>query len=78
MSKHRFERLQHGEVILDLCFACQSIWFDEYESAQITPGGILELFKLIHEQRDAQRIPLRDRLKCPRCSEKLFHGLDDA
>ena len=78
MSKHCFERLQHGEVILDLCFTCQSIWFDEYESAQITPGGILELFKLIHEQRDAQRIPLRDPLKCPRCSEKLLHGLDVA
>lgn len=78
MSKHRFERLQHGEVILDLCFTCQSIWFDEYESAQITPGGILELFKLIHEQRDAQRIPLRDPLKCPRCAEKLLRGLDVA
>jgi Zn-finger nucleic acid-binding protein len=78
MSKHRFERLLHGEVVLDLCFSCQGIWFDEYESAQITPGGILELFKLIHEHNDDQRIPLRDPLTCPRCSEKLLHGLDVA
>ena len=78
MSKHRFERLLHGEVVLDLCFSCQGIWFDEYESAQITPGGILELFKLIHEHNDDQRIPLRDPLKCPRCSDKLLHGLDVA
>lgn len=78
MSKHRFERLNHGEVVLDLCFACQGIWFDEFESAQITPGGILELFKRLHEHRDDQRMPLRDPLKCPRCHEKLLHGLDVA
>jgi hypothetical protein len=33
MSKHRFERLHHGEVILDLCYACQGIWFDDFERA---------------------------------------------
>jgi len=78
MVKHRFERMQHGEIVLDLCFSCQAIWFDEFESAQITPGGIVELFKLIHEHRDAQRLPLRDPLTCPRCNEKLLHGLDVA
>ena len=78
MVKHCFERMQHGEIVLDLCFPYQGIWFDEFESAQITPGGILELFRLIHEHRDAQRLPLRDPLRCPRCSEKLLHGLDVA
>lgn len=76
MVKQRFERLHHGEVILDLCFHCQGIWFDEFESVQITPGGILELFKLIHQHRDDQRLPLRDPLPCPRCNERLLHGLD--
>lgn len=78
MVKHRFERMQHGEIVLDLCFSCQAIWFDEFESAQITPRGIVGLFKLIHEHRDAQRLPLRDPLTCPRCNEKLLHGLDVA
>ena len=78
MVKQRFERLQLGEVILDLCFPCQGIWFDEFESVQITPGGIIELFRLIHERRDARRLPLRDPLHCPRCNEKLLHGLDVA
>lgn len=78
MSKHRFERLHHGEVILDLCFTCQGIWFDDFESVQITPGGIIELFKLLHEHRDDQRAPLRDPFHCPRCREKLLHGLDHA
>jgi len=78
MSKHRLPRLHHGEIILDLCFHCQGIWFDEYESAQITPGGIVDLFKLLHEHHDDQRLPLRDPLACPRCQERLLHGLDVA
>ncbi|MBS1190311.1 MAG: hypothetical protein H6R10_2103 [Rhodocyclaceae bacterium] len=78
MAPHRFERKPLGTVELDLCFSCQSIWFDEFESVQITPGGIIELFKLIHEHRDDQRLPLRDTLQCPRCNEPLLHGLDVA
>lgn len=78
MVKHRFERLHHGEIVLDLCFPCQGIWFDDYESAQITPGGIIELFKLIHAHRDGQRLPLRDPLHCPRCRDRLLQGLDVA
>lgn len=78
MTKHRFERLLHGEVVLDLCFQCQGIWFDDFESVQITPGGIVELFKQLHEHHDDQRLPLRDPLHCPRCNEKLLHGLDVA
>lgn len=76
MHKRRFERNVHGEVILDLCFHCHGIWFDEFESVQITPGGVVELFRLIHEYRDEQRLPLRDVLHCPRCDERLLHGLD--
>lgn len=76
MHKRRFERNVHGEVILDLCFHCHGIWFDEFESVQITPGGVVELFRLIHEHRDEQRLPLRDVLHCPRCDERLLHGLD--
>ena len=76
MEQKTFARQLHGEVQLDLCFACHGIWFDEYESVQITPGGIIELFKLIHEHRDAQRLPLNAALDCPRCHERLLHGLD--
>lgn len=76
MLQKKFERQLHGEVELDLCFHCQGIWFDEYESVQITPGGIIELFKLIQEHNDDLRQPLRDALNCPRCKEKLLHGLD--
>ena len=78
MAKHRFARNLHGDVVLDLCFPCQGIWFDGFESAQLTPGGIIELFKSIHAHRDGQRLPLTDPLHCPRCNESLLHGLDVA
>lgn len=76
MVKQRFERLLHGEVVLDLCFHCHGIWFDDFESVQITPGSVVELFKLIHQHRDDQRLPLREPLACPRCNEKMLHGFD--
>lgn len=76
MSAHRFPRKLAGEVALDLCFACQGIWFDEYESLQLAPSGVVELFKLIHEHRDGQRLPLASPLRCPRCMEQLIHSQD--
>lgn len=76
MSKHRFPSKAGGEVILDLCFFCQGIWFDEHESLQIAPGGIIDLFKRIHEHREDQRLPLAEPLRCPRCDDRLLHGMD--
>ena len=66
----------HGTVELDLCFTCQGIWFDRWESEQVAPGGIVDLFRLIHEHRDDLRLPLADPLHCPRCGDKLLRGLD--
>jgi hypothetical protein len=76
MTRHRLPRKVMGEVELDLCFHCQGIWFDEFESLQISPGGVIELFRLIHEHRDDARSALADAMCCPRCGEGLLHGLD--
>jgi hypothetical protein len=76
MSTHRFPRKTGGEVELDLCFPCQGIWFDEYESLQLAPSGVVDLFKLIHEHRDDQRLPLAKPLRCPRCKERMIHSQD--
>ena len=76
MSTHRFMRKLVGEVELDLCFSCQGIWFDEHESLQLSPAGVIELFRLIHEHRDHQRLPLADPLRCPRCREGLIPSQD--
>jgi hypothetical protein len=76
MRAQRFARKLGGEVALDLCFSCQGIWFDEYESLQLAPGGVIDLFKLIHEHRDDQRLPLSSPLRCPRCNEQLIQSQD--
>ena len=76
MQAHRFRRKLGGEVVLDLCLACQGIWFDEFESLQLAPEGVIELFKLIHAQEDGQRLPLANTLHCPRCRERLIHSQD--
>ncbi len=72
MDKRRFGRQVHGEVILDLCWDCHGIWFDQYESAQLAPSSVIELFRLIHEHRDQPARPVADRMGCPHCKEKLL------
>ena len=76
MQQHRFRRKLGGELGLDLCMPCQGIWFDDFESLQLAPAGIVELFRLIHEQDPALRRPLAASLHCPRCDEALIHSQD--
>jgi len=66
-----FERLLLGRVALDFCFACQLVWFDEHESTQLTPGGIIEVFKAFDAHRAPTRNPLPELLDCPRCNSRL-------
>lgn len=76
MAIHRFARRLGGEVSLDLCFACQGIWFDEHESTQLAPAGVLELFRLLHAHHADRRQPWPAVLRCPRCREALLDCLD--
>ena len=71
MHRHHLERQLGGQLELDLCFDCHAIWFDQYESGQLSPGAVIELFRKIHEHQDKHARQLADRLACPQCSEKL-------
>jgi Zn-finger nucleic acid-binding protein len=71
MARQTLERKPLGTVELDLCFNCHAIWFDQYESAQLTPGSVLGLFRTIHEHRDAPRRTVADDLRCPACRVRL-------
>jgi len=71
MQTLEFERLQLGVVALDFCFPCQVIWLDTLESQQLSPAGILQVFKTLHEQRAATRNTLPALLDCPRCQARL-------
>ena len=76
MQRRDFERKPLGRVELDICFECQVIWFDQYESAQLTPGSVLELFRQIHENeaREERRVP--EGVRCPVCSRALLYTQD--
>ncbi|WP_420851691.1 hypothetical protein [Propionivibrio soli] len=78
MTRLELPQKINGQVALDLCFPCQALWFDRFESVQISPGGIVDLFKLIHEHRDDPRTSQSAVLTCPRCHDRLVSGLDVA
>jgi len=75
MEARSFPRKLYGNLEIDLCFACQGIWFDNFGSMQLAPGGVVDMFKLIHE-RSGERRPLADKLSCPRCSASLVRTVD--
>jgi Zn-finger nucleic acid-binding protein len=76
MEQRGFARKPLGEVQVDLCFACNAMWFDSFESAQLTPGAVLELFRLIHEHEGSGARPRPARMPCPRCEATLKRTQD--
>ena len=60
------------KVDLDLCAACQVIWFDRLESLRLAPGATLSLFRTIGERKQTSPPPLVDPLQCPRCDLRLL------
>ena len=56
-----------GALTVDLCAGCQAIWFDTYESIQLSPAGTLAVFRAIHAMPAGERRPLPSQLSCPRC-----------
>ncbi len=71
MQTLEFERLLRDQVALDFCFPCQLVWFDEHESTQLAPGGVIEVFKALDANRAPTRNPLPELLDCPRCNSRL-------
>lgn len=71
MDSLDFERQLLGRVALDFCFPCQVIWFDEHESTELAPGGVIEVFKMFDAHRVPARNTLPELLDCPRCDSRL-------
>jgi Zn-finger nucleic acid-binding protein len=72
MQVLQLERHDGGKLRIDLCFPCYAIWFDRWESVQLAPGAVIELFKQIHTHRAEVRQPLGAQLGCPRCIKSLL------
>lgn len=63
-------------VDVDVCVPCQSIWFDDKENLQLTPGATLALFRVIGENVSRPAPQDGDIAKCPRCSGQLRRTRD--
>lgn len=71
MRHLKLKKKTGGELVLDLCFPCQSIWFDSYESEQLTPESIVTLFRLIQTHESEALHPQAPILHCPICNDRL-------
>ncbi len=76
MQGHRFTSNQGEPLELDICFACQGLWFDRHENLKLSPASVVELFRLLHEHRTDPHLPLSDNMACPRCNTSLAQGFD--
>ncbi|QPN29760.1 zf-TFIIB domain-containing protein [Diaphorobacter sp. JS3051] len=74
----RFSASDGRTLELDLCFACQGMWFDPQENTRLAPAAVLELFALLHERGGDAHRPVSERLQCPRCNKALVKGYDVA
>ena len=71
MQSLDFERLPLGALTLDFCFPCQVVWFDEHESTELSPDGVVAVFKLVAQRQTAARNALPALPDCPRCHSQL-------
>jgi hypothetical protein len=69
-------REHHGEIILDICYHCHVIWFDQFESTALPPAGVMSLFRKLHNHDTDSRLPLADRMNCVRCAKPLSLAQD--
>ena len=61
-----------GTVDVDVCKACQAMWFDKYESLKLAPASTLKLIKMIGEYAETGSVQYRDAINCPRCRSGLL------
>ena len=76
MQNRQFERHDHAEVQVDICFDCGAIWFDRLESVQLAPAAVIELFKEIAARKGSVRQALAQEMSCPRCGDALAQSFD--
>ena len=63
-------------VDVDVCIACNAIWFDQFESIQLSSDGTVALFQLIHEHGSTPATgKFSEGLRCVTCGDgmKLTH-----
>ncbi len=76
MQQETFDGHLGRSVVIDICHACQCFWFDARESASLTPGSTLTLFRVIGEKLTRPQHSNAELAKCPRCKGRLRRTQD--
>jgi len=76
MQEETFDGHLGRSVVMDICHACQSFWFDTRESVALTPGATLALFRIIGEKLARPQHSDGELGKCPRCKGRLRRTRD--
>ena len=71
MQRGSFEHRAGGALELEWCVPCRALWFDAYESAQLAPRGIIDVFRIVNEASRAPERPVGPELRCPACHDRL-------
>ena len=71
MEEATFDAHLGRRAAIDICHVCHSFWFDTHESATLTPGATLKLFRIIGEKIARPERSNADLAKCPRCKSRL-------
>jgi hypothetical protein len=76
MQEETFDGHLGRSVVIDICHACQSFWFDTRESVALTPGSTLSLFRIIGEKLTRPQHRDSELARCPRCKGRLRRTKD--
>lgn len=71
MQEETFDGRLGRSVVIDICHACHSFWFDTRESVALTPGSTLALFRIVGEKLTRPGHTNAELAKCPRCKGRL-------
>lgn len=71
MAAERYPGHYGRKVELDVCHACNALWFDKLENLGLTAGGVLELLQSMHARHQERLLILPSLLRCPRCDGDL-------
>lgn len=76
MTAHTLDAHMGTSVEIDVCLACQALWFDGRESLRLAPASTLRLFRIIGDEAARARHPLPAHSTCPRCGLRLVPTQD--
>lgn len=63
-------------IAIDLCEACNHVWFDGHEDLHLAPGAVLQLFEAMGQAATGARATVGARKACPRCATGLLRTHD--